>query len=140
MVPYKPGTLTAVGYNEKGEKVAEDTVVTAGAPYKIKLSVNAETLNSAKRELCFVTAQVLDNFGNIVPTASNLIRFLVDNDAVMEGVDNGDPEYIGSLKADKIPALSGKCLVVVSAKTVGPVTIKAVSEGLLSDSITVEFK
>ena len=140
VVPYKPDTLTAVGYNEKGEKVAKDTVVTAGAPYKIKLSVNAEALNSAKRELCFVTAQVLDDSGNIVPTASNLIRFSVDNGAVMEGVDNGDPEYTGSLKSDRIPALSGKCLAVVAAKAAGPVTIKAVSDGLLSDSITVEFK
>ena len=139
-VPYSPGTLVAVGYDKNGEKIASDTMVTASEPYKVKLSVNSKALNSAERELCFVTALVCDSSGNTVPTASNLISFSVNGNAAVVGVDNGDPEYTGSLKADSIPALSGKCLAVVSAGAAGAVTVIASSDGLLSDSITVEFQ
>ena len=38
--PFRPGNLTAVGYNAAGETVASDTYVTPGEPAKLSLTVD----------------------------------------------------------------------------------------------------
>ncbi len=138
-VPYEAGTLYAIGYDEFGKKIAEDKIVTAEKPQSILLASNKDTFNCSDREWCFVTATVLDKNGNIVPYADNIIEFFLNGNAVIEGVDNGDPTYIGSLKSNKIPALSGKCLAVISSDISGKVEICAKSDNLESCSISVEF-
>lgn len=139
-VPYESGTLSAVGYDKFGKIVAEDKVVTAEKPHSILLTANKEVLNCSDRELCFVTATVLDKNGNIVPYADNIIEFSLKGEATIEGVDNGDPTYVGSLKNNKIPTLSGKCLAVIGSNQSGKVEICAKSGNLKCCGISVEFR
>lgn len=134
-VPYEAGTLRFVGY-KNGEKAVETILKTADKPYAVRLSADSCELSDDDHSLAFITADIVDKNGNIVPDADNSITFSVEDGITLCGVDNGDPEYVGSLKSDTIPALAGKCLAIVraSGKT-GCFTVRAQAKGLCGDSL-----
>lgn len=140
-IPYEPGTLKAVAYDENDEIVAEDVVTTAGDPAAISLSADRQVIESDGRDLSYITVDVLDADGNFVPTADNQMYFNITGDGKIVGVDNGNSpswerykDYDGVWKRK---AFSGKALVIVqSTKENGSFTLTATGDGLASDSIT----
>ena len=75
-VPYAPGTLKAVAYNN-GKQVAVDEVHTAGEPARIVLSPDRSTITADGDDLSFVTVRIEDKDGNLCPLADNLVKFNV---------------------------------------------------------------
>ena len=137
VVPYSEGKLTAIGY-KNGKKVAEHTLITTDEPYAVHISADRECISENGKDLCFITAKVVDKDGLTVPTADCNIKFNVSTGLKLCAVDNGDPEYIGSLQANNIPALSGMCLCIVGASgEKGEFAVSATAEGLESDEISV---
>lgn len=139
-VAYEPGELKAWGYDKNGNLIATDVINTAGKPESIRLTVNKNAIKSDRRDICFIKAELLDKDGNIVPDDDRIIHFTVSNDVgKIIGVDNGDPEYIGDLKTDKIPTLAGLSLAVIgtTGKT-GSFLVTASSKGLRSAEVTIE--
>lgn len=137
-VPYRAGTLRFVGYRG-GKAVVETVLKTAGKPYAVRLSADKTCICADMHSLTFITADVVDEEGNVVPNAQNAITFKTEDGIVPCGVDNGDPEYVGSLKSDTIPALAGKCLFIArSIGKKGRFKISASAQGLKGDSIEIE--
>lgn len=138
-VPYRAGTLKFVGY-KNGETVVETVLKTAGKPYAVRMSADKTHICTDNHSLAFITADVVDECGNIVPYAEMPITFKAESGLVPCGVDNGDPEYVGSLKSDTIPALAGKCLFIVrSGGNSGSFKVSAEAMGLKGDSIEIEI-
>ena len=73
-VPYAPGTIQAIGYNN-GVAVITNTVETTGAPAQIALVPDRDTILADGRDVSVVTVEVLDAQGRVVPTATNLVNF-----------------------------------------------------------------
>ncbi len=67
---------------------AVDTVVTTGPPAAIVLSavIGAEGLEANGQDILMLTASVVDEDGNVVPTANNLITFSVSGPAAIIGI------------------------------------------------------
>ncbi len=78
-VPYRPGELKAVG-RRKGKAVATDVLRTAGAAHALRLTPDRSSLAADGRSLLFVTAEVVDAHGVVVPDAEHLISFEVTAD------------------------------------------------------------
>jgi len=77
----------------------------------------------------------------MVPDAGNQIKFEIEGDARIVGVDNGNPVSHESLKGTTIKAFNGKCLVVVQAgEKSGNVTLTASSEGISSGKVQISLK
>jgi beta-galactosidase len=128
-VPFRPGTLTAVA-RRGGKVVATDVLRTAGAPYTVRLSPDRRTVAAGGRALAYVTADVVDSRGVIVPGARNKIRFGVTG-GTLAGLDNGRQESAENYQASSREAFNGKALAIVrSARRPGPITVTAVSPGL----------
>ena len=129
-VPFQKGTLQAVSYKD-GKQVLTTEVKTAGAPVAIRLTADRQAIKADNKDLSFVTAEVLDADGNVVPTAGNFMRFSVDGPGAIVGTDNGDSTDPNSLKKPERKLFNGKALVVIqSNKTAGVVKLKAESENL----------
>jgi beta-galactosidase len=136
-VPYVPGTLQAIGYNN-GVAVITNTVVTTGVPAAIALIPDRSTILADGRDVSVVTVQVLDAQGRVVPIATNLVNFTVSSGAII-GVGNGDPS---SHEADKGSSqrsvFNGLAEVIVqSTDQPGSITLTANSTGLTSTNITI---
>jgi beta-galactosidase len=89
-VKYAPGTLSAKGY-KGGQVVAEDKVVTTGAPASIQLVPDRQAINADGEDVSIITASVTDAQGRMVPVTSNLVHFAVEGPGRVMGVGNGDP-------------------------------------------------
>ena len=96
-IPYEPGTLKAVAYDENDEIVAEDVVTTAGDPAAISLSADRQVIESDGRDLSYITVDVLDADGNFVPTADNQMYFNITGDGKIVGVDKRQLPELGAL-------------------------------------------
>lgn len=95
-VPYKAGTLEAIGYKD-GKKILTDTRKTTGKAEKIKLTAH-KTLLTKFNDVAIATVEVIDKNGMHVPIADNEITFEVKGGGKIIGVGNGNPT---SLEKDK---------------------------------------
>jgi len=127
-VPYRPGRLVAVA-RQDGREVARDEVRTAGAPAAVRLSADRRTVRADGRSLVFVTADVVDRRGVLVPEAGDLLTFSVRGGRLV-GVDNGRQESAESYKAPYRTAFKGKALAMVTPTGPGPVVVTARGTGL----------
>jgi beta-galactosidase len=128
-VPFKPGTLKAVATRD-GKVVATDVLRTAGKPSTVRLSPDHQAIAADGRSLSYVTADVVDSHGVIVPGADNTLHFTVAGGS-LAGLDNGREESAENYKASSREAFNGKALAIVrSGKAPGPITVTATSPGL----------
>jgi beta-galactosidase len=127
-VTFNPGEVKVVARKD-GHIVGEQTIKTAGAPARIRLSKDYKGKNTT-----FITAEVVDKDGNLCPWADDMIYFISEGDGKILGTDNGCQTSMENFKAPQRKAFFGKCMVVVSGN--GSITAK--SPMLQSD--VIEFK
>ena len=137
-VTYKPGTLTAKGYDSSGNVVATDTVTSStGTPAKVALTAYKGTVDVSTDDLVFVSCQVQDANGVPVPTASNKVTFTCTGGTVL-GTDNGHGACVEPLRSNVKSAFSGKVLCVCRHDgKVGDLTVTAKADGVETATIMV---
>ncbi|WP_405625739.1 DUF4982 domain-containing protein [Streptomyces sp. NBC_00016] len=135
-VPYRPGELKAVA-RRGGRTVATDVLRTAGAPHAVRLTPDRTSLPADGRSLVFVTADVVDAHGTVVPDAEHLISFEVGGGS-LAGLDNGREESAERYQASTRTAFHGKALAIVRSGTgAGALRVTARVEGLRKGTATV---
>jgi beta-galactosidase len=125
---FEPGEVKAVSRKD-GKVVCEQTIRTAGAPERIRLSVDYQG-----KQTTFITAEVVDKDGNLCPWAEDVIQFIGEGDGRILGTDNGCQTSMERFTSPQRKAFFGKCMVVVSGN--GSITAK--SPTLKSD--VIQFK
>jgi beta-galactosidase len=143
-VNYEPGKLEAIGY-KNGKKITA-TVETTSEPAGLVLTPSKQTVIADGKDAVVVNVQVVDKQGREVPDAGNLIHFLVEGDAKMIGVGNGDPsshepDQYTDTASWKRSAFNGQCqLILLAGKTASSITIKATADGLKEGAVTIQAK
>jgi beta-galactosidase len=135
-VPFEPGELRAVA-SRAGARVATDVLRTAGEPHTLRLTPDRRAIAADGRSLSFVTVEVVDRRGVVVPGADDLIRFTVHGGS-LAGVDNGRPESAENYQAPQRTAFHGKALAIVrSDGRPGPIRVTAAGDGLVPATTTI---
>ncbi len=136
-VVHQPGKVEARGYI--GGKLAASTIVeTTGAPASLRLSVDRTRLAADGQDTVAVAVAVVDAQGRVVPTASNMVHFSVEGNAINSGVGNGDPSCHEPNQAGSRSAFNGLCMVLVKAtRRAGSIRLTAAADGLASASLTL---
>ncbi|WP_051348763.1 glycoside hydrolase family 2 TIM barrel-domain containing protein [Peribacillus kribbensis] len=135
-VPFEKGTLTAIA-KKNGKQVAKDEIKTAGDPYTLKLTPDKKVIQADGKSLSFVTAEVVDENGTVVPDADPSIHFEVKGGR-LAGVDNGRQESSESYQSSNREAFNGKALAIIQSGTnAGPITISAESENLIPQTAVI---
>ena len=143
LVDYKPGTLIAIARDENGKEIARDSVTTAGEPARVRLTKEEHVITADGKDLSYIHYEIVDEDGNVVPTANNLVHFNLHGQGQIVGVDNGEQASRERYKAQKDgtwqrKAFNGKGVVIVkSTEKEGKFTLYADSAGLASDQATV---
>lgn len=141
-VEYTPGELRVVAYKD-GEEWAEDTVRTTGKPAGVHLKADRAEIDADGYDLSFITAEVVDDKGGVVPDASNTVSFSVGSGpGRIEATDNGDPYDLVAFPSTDRKAYSGLALAVVRSLEGerGEVKIVAESEGLKGAEVVVKVR
>ena len=143
-VPYEEGTLEAVAYNEKGEVIEKtegrSVVKTTGEAKKLKATADRKEITADGKDLVYVTVDVTDKDGNIVPNAANNVKFEVKGGTLV-GVDNGKQADHQSYQEDNRNAYNGSLVAIVQATDkAGEISVTASSKGLDSATVNVTAK
>lgn len=140
-VTYQPGELKVIAY-KNNEKWAEDVVKTSGDAAKLLASADRQVVEADGKDLIFITVQVSDKDGLMVPRADNDIAFSIDGPGEIVATDNGDATNMVALTSNQRRAFNGLCLVIVRAKVGqrGVIQLMAKSPNLESAAVTIESK
>jgi beta-galactosidase len=130
-VPFAAGTLKAVAY-QNGKQTASDEVHTAGPAARVRLIPDRKTIQPDGDDLSFITVQIEDKDGNLVPTADNLVHFAVTGAGTIAAVDNGNAATVELFHAEQRRAFNGLALLIVRSRAgqTGQIHVVATSEGL----------
>ncbi|KAL5371403.1 hypothetical protein DPSP01_014283 [Paraphaeosphaeria sporulosa] len=126
-VKYLPGTVSVATFKE-GKAWANATVKTTGAPTKITVHADRTEIAADGVDVSFVTANVVDKDGNVVPVATNEMTFSVEGGGEIVATDNGDPADFAAFPSHTREAFAGKALCIVKGS--GSFTVTAKAEGL----------
>jgi beta-galactosidase len=143
-VTWASGTLKAEGLDANDKVVCADSLVTAGNPASVKLTVEPPLVRPDGRafqiqangsDCAFILATVVDAQGNWCPTASNNITFAVTGPATYRGGADGDVKAgaytVHSPGDPELSAQGGMCKIAVKSQfQTGTVNVTATSAGL----------
>ncbi len=135
-VPYEPGVLRAVGKRRDGTVACQAEVRTAGAPAAIRLAADRDTITTDPGDVAHVTFEVVDSAGTVVPSASDLVRFIVTGGAIV-ALDNADLRDHDPYQADRRHAYEGRGLAILRAAQPGRLRLAASVEGLREGSVEI---
>lgn len=137
-VTYEPGELKAVAY-KNGEKWAETTVETTGEPTRLEATADRNNISADGKDLSFITVEVKDDQGRLVPDADNLIEFSIEGPGKIIATDNGNPADMVPFPSLRRKAFNGLALAVVRSieNKPGVITITFKSEGLRHGDVKI---
>ena len=147
-LPYETGTLRAVGILADGTETAPQTLQTADKPARLRLMADRTQLSADGQDLAFITVELTDARGNVIPLADQQLTFRVTGAGSLQGVANGnmlDMDSYGAHVADGRNSAQhrlwkGRAMAVVrTGHKSGKITLNVSGAGL-SQSITVRVK
>lgn len=139
-VPYTAGTLKATGITD-GKEVATKVFKTSGKPASIHLVADRNTITANRNDLAYVTVEIVDDAGNLVPNSVAKVRLSVSGDGELIASGNAAPDDMESFRNPVCKTYNGRCLAIIRpfAKA-GTISLTAESEGLPQAVISVETK
>jgi beta-galactosidase len=138
--PYAAGELKAVGL-KNGKVVAMKILRTAGPAKKLRLTVDRSTIRADRGDLAYVTVEITDASGNVLPDATNLVHFTLTGPGELAAVGSGAPDVMESFRQPQHTAWHGRCLAVLRPQgMVGKLTLRATADGLSAGEATVRIR
>ena len=139
-VKFEPGMVEVVSRKD-GKEVARESIHTAGEPYAIRLTPDRSSIHADKKDLSYITVEIIDKDGNLCPWAENEVRFEVDGAGYNAGVDNGSPISLEPFKSDRRKAFYGKAMLIVQSNgNNGEIHVSAKSSGLKDGNTVLTAK
>ncbi len=129
-VPYAAGELKAVAF-QNGSPIAELAYKTAGKPAKLRLRADRPSIRPDRNDLAYVTMEVLDAAGKLVPDATVPVTFEISGAGELAATGTANPKDVQSFRQAVTATYHGKCLAIVRPTgAAGRITLLAQSKGL----------
>ena len=138
-VPYMSGELKAIALTD-GKEYGLTSIKTTGVPYALQLTADRPKIQNDPNELIYVSVEITDNEGNIVPNANIPVEFSMNGTGELAATGNGNPVEMASFKQLKRNTFRGRCLAILRPTNNGIITFSASSNGLRPATIKIEVK
>jgi beta-galactosidase len=137
-VPYASGELKAIGIVD-GKEVATKILTSAGKPASIRLTPDRGTIRANRNDLAYVTIEITDDSGNLVPNAEVPVQISVTGDGELQASGNAAPNDMKSFRKAKCVTFQGRCLAIVRPFThEGSINLSVSAEGLPAQNIAIK--
>lgn len=139
-VPYEAGELKAVGLKD-GKEMETKVLKTTGTPSAVRLTADRSSIRASRNDLSYVTVEIVDAEGNLVPDAQLPVQFKVEGAGTLAAVENGNPTDMKSFTAPQVSSFKGRCLAILRPNgKAGVLKLKAESAGLAAGEVAVQLK
>jgi beta-galactosidase len=137
-ISWQAGTISAIGFDEKGKAVCTTHINTSGKPVAVRLhSIDRpQGFMADGHDVMLIEAEVVDAKGNRCATALNMIHFTLEGPAEWRGgMAQGPDNYI---LAKSLPVENGVNRVLIrSTTTPGAITVTVRGDGLQGDTLKI---
>lgn len=139
-LPYQPGVLKAVSLDANGQEVKESILQTSGEPASIKLTTDRKHILASGEDLAYITLEVIDKNGNIVPDANIPLNVDVKGRATLLAAASANLKDLEPKTSSKVTTYKGRAIAVIrSGNKPGKATVtvssskfdKTISETIL---------
>ncbi|WP_288875419.1 sugar-binding domain-containing protein [uncultured Allobaculum sp.] len=140
-VPYANGKIEAVAYDKSGnpittETVGRSSVETTGAASAIDMTADRPNIAGDGVDLSYVTIDITDSEGRIVPSAKNKVTVRVEGAGELAALDNGVQPDQQSYRDDNRKAQAGQLVAIIRSNgKAGDIKVTASADGLESKTI-----
>ena len=130
-VIYQPGEVKVTAYDENGNPTDEKIIKTAGKPHHLVLSSNRTSMKADGEDLVYITVQVADKNGNLVPTDTRKVNFKVSGAGKFRAAANGDPTCTELFHEPDMTLFSGALTAIIqSSEESGKIVFEAYAKGV----------
>lgn len=113
---YTPGKLEAVGY-QNGMPIGRDCLKTAGQVTGLRISADKDALQADGQSLVFVTAELLDEDGNLNCWEEKEVSLCVEGAGTLLGFGSASPSGGGSYQDRAWKTYDGRVMAVIRSTT-----------------------
>ena len=139
-VPYTAGELKAIAL-AAGQPIAELTFKTAGKPARLRLRADRPTIRRTPDDLAYVTLEVTDRDGNLIPDAAVPVAFSVTGACALAAAGTANPKDVFSFRSARPTTFHGQALAILRPRgTAGEATVRATAEGMAAGSVMVKVE
>ena len=139
-ISYQPGVLKVIAMKD-GTPVDSCILQTAGIPAKIRLTPDRSIIHADRNDLSYVTAEVVDANGQLVPDAVVPLTFQTKGAGEIIATANASPSDMESFQQQKHQTFRGKCLIIVRpVGKAGTVELSATAQGFQKNKVTITTK
>lgn len=131
-VPYSPGKLTATAGVH-----TSFSLETTGRPAAIRLKADRTTLKTNVEDLSYVTIEVVDDKGRVVPDAIVPLKITCSGAGRVIASGNGAYADMESFRSPSPHTFRGRAQAIVSPTTAGTVTLTVSTDGLQPAAATL---
>lgn len=138
---YEPGEVKVIAFNDAGKPAAEKIIRTAGKPHHLVVTPSRTTLIANGDDLVYITVQVADKDGNIIPTDHRRVKFSVSGEGTFEATANGDPTSLLPFQNPEMDLFSGAATAIVrSSDKSGQLIFTATANGVKPASTIIQVQ
>jgi beta-galactosidase len=138
-IPYQPGTIKAVAYDENDQVIATDMQSSFEDAANIILKSDKNTLKADGLDMAFVEISMTDKKGVPVRNAGNRVEVKVSGAGRLVGLDNGDSTDYDSYKGTSRRLFSGKLLAMIASKQeAGSIICEVSSPGMRTEVLRLD--
>jgi beta-galactosidase len=140
-VPYEPGTLRAVTVDAEGNETdATDVISTAGQPARLRLSADRTQLSADNQDLAYLTIEVLDAEGRVVPNQPVEVTVSASGAGDVIATGSGDmTDSHGYYRLTRSTWQGRAAAVVKAGPRKGVIRVKVKAEGLQGDEVSIRL-
>ena len=106
-----------------------------------RLTADRATIRENRNDPAYVTVEITEADGNVLPDASNLVHFKLAGPGELAAVGSAAPNVPDSFRQPQHTAFQGRCLAIL--RPLGPtgeLTLRAEADGLSAGEIAVRIK
>ncbi|MFC4595289.1 MULTISPECIES: glycoside hydrolase family 2 TIM barrel-domain containing protein [Sphingobium] len=138
-VPFAPGRLVARAFRN-GRKIGERALETVGAPNALRLKADRMKLRADRNDLAFVTVEVVDAAGRLVPDAAHVLTSQCKGPAELVGFGNANPRGVASFQQPVAKSWHGRALLILRPTgEAGRTLVRIESEGLKPAMLSLDM-
>jgi beta-galactosidase len=147
-IVYEPGILTAVSFSQ-GQEISSCTLCTSGEPAALRLTADRQVLPADGHGVCYVTVEVTDKEGRIVPGARPALQAEVASPAKedvcetgwLAGFGSSSPITTENYTTGQCTAYQGQAMAILrSGYKPGNLLLKIKAEGLPDASLEIHVE
>ena len=121
-VPFVPGKLEAVGYDEERREIARACRVTTGDPAAIGCRIEQESCACGGKYV-FAELFLTDTQGNEIDTAGEELEIEISGGTLI-GLDNGDARCLMPFKRRTVKLYNGRAMATARMDEGGTITVR----------------